>query len=173
MLLCVHISVMLARILTTSALRSHQPRLFHRPAAVSVCDVSCTARLGVQLYFTGVICRLRNLQFQGFGIRSFHFDLYLLVGEEINICHLWLSSIKETSQWHWGKQPNWRRQQQQPFVCLSLNLSCFFSKRFQWFPHLTAATGRLPEGIDAAAPVQWRVLLHYEREKLRRGTYYF
>src|SRR6218665_3663325 len=87
-----------ARLLTTPALRLHQPRLFRRRAVVSytVEDVilisdkqtlylSRSPRLhavqGLELYFPGVICWVDKLQLLGFSTRSFHFGLYLLVGE--------------------------------------------------------------------------------------------
>src|SRR6218665_2384031 len=100
MLPCVHVSVLLARILTTPTLRFQQP---YKSLGVG----GLTAGQGLELYFPGIIlCWVDNLQLQGFGPIPFHFGLYYLVWEEINNYHLSLSAIKETNQWHWGNQPN-------------------------------------------------------------------
>ena len=57
---CVHLSVLLARILTTRVLRLHQPRLFRRPADVSDTQIVAEVR-----------CWVDKPQLQGFGTRSF------------------------------------------------------------------------------------------------------
>src|SRR6218665_1352603 len=97
MLPCVHVSVLLARILTTSTLRFQQPfrNLFHYKLLV----VGITAGQGFELYFPGIIlCRVGNLQSQGFDPIPFHFCLYNLIWEAINNYHLSLSAMEETNQ---------------------------------------------------------------------------
>src|SRR6218665_2728930 len=97
MLTCVHVSALLARILTTPTLRFQKPfrNLFH----YKLLGVGITPGQGLELYFQGIIlCKVDNLQLQGFDPIPFHFGLYYLVWEAINNYHLSLSAIKETNQ---------------------------------------------------------------------------